>query len=50
MTMDVPSTHLGLNVFGQLAAGYARTERMPLLFIGHGNPMLAITDNVLRRT
>ncbi len=48
--MDATSTRLSLNVFGQLAAGYARTERMPLLFIGHGNPILAITDNVFRRT
>jgi 4,5-DOPA dioxygenase extradiol len=47
--MDPTVSSLGLNAFGQIADGYERTERMPLLFVGHGNPMLAITDNVFRR-
>lgn len=28
----------------------AKTERMPLLFLGHGSPMNAIEDNVYRRS
>ena len=47
--MDSTSASLGLNAFGQITNGYERTERMPLLFVGHGNPMLAITDNIFRR-
>jgi 4,5-DOPA dioxygenase extradiol len=33
------------NVLNQLTAGFAPTPRMPVLFIGHGNPMNAITEN-----
>lgn len=47
--MDSTSASLGLNAFGRITNGYERTERMPLLFVGHGNPMLAITDNIFRR-
>jgi 4,5-DOPA dioxygenase extradiol len=47
--MDGTPLNLGLNTFGHLADGYARTERMPLLFVGHGNPMLSITENTFRR-
>lgn len=46
---DIPVT-LGLNAFGHLADRAARTERMPLLFVGHGNPMLSITENGFRHT
>lgn len=46
--MNTTPASLSLNALGQTAAGYARTERMPLLFVGHGNPMLSITDNVFR--
>ncbi|MEI6775712.1 MAG: 4,5-DOPA dioxygenase extradiol [Chloroflexales bacterium] len=47
--MESTSASLGLNAFGRITNGYERTERMPLLFVGHGNPMLAITDNIFRR-
>ncbi|MEI7645446.1 MAG: 4,5-DOPA dioxygenase extradiol [Chloroflexales bacterium] len=47
--MDSFPTSLGLNAVGQIADGYEHTERMPLLFVGHGNPMLAITANIFRQ-
>ncbi|MEI7770464.1 MAG: 4,5-DOPA dioxygenase extradiol [Chloroflexales bacterium] len=47
--MDSTPVSLGLNTLGQIADRYERTERMPLLFVGHGNPMLAITDNIFKR-
>jgi len=33
------------NALNQLTAGFAPTPRMPVLFVGHGNPMNAITEN-----
>jgi 4,5-DOPA dioxygenase extradiol len=38
-----------LHEFGNLTDTYAATEKMPLLFVGHGNPMLAITDNIFKQ-
>ena len=34
-----------LNALNGLAEGFAHSETMPVLFVGHGNPMYAITDN-----
>lgn len=34
-----------INKLGQLNESLPNTETMPLLFVGHGNPMNAITDN-----
>jgi len=39
-----------LKDFGQLANTLEPSDTMPLLFIGHGNPMNAITDNEWRRS
>lgn len=34
-----------LQAFGQATDSFEPTERMPVLFLGHGNPMNAIADN-----
>ncbi|MDP1676943.1 MAG: 4,5-DOPA dioxygenase extradiol [Bacteroidota bacterium] len=43
----LPFTGSVMNLHGlkNLADDIAKTERMPLLFVGHGNPMNAIEDN-----
>ncbi len=38
-----------LNTLGSLAEGFAATDTMPALFLGHGSPMNAIEDNVFSR-
>ncbi|WEK38223.1 MAG: 4,5-DOPA dioxygenase extradiol [Candidatus Pseudobacter hemicellulosilyticus] len=35
-----------MNALHQLTAGLEPTEKMPVLFLGHGNPMNAIQDNI----
>jgi 4,5-DOPA dioxygenase extradiol len=34
-----------LNALNNLTAPFAQTQKMPVLFVGHGNPMNAIEDN-----
>lgn len=34
-----------LSELNKLTSGFGATEQMPVLFVGHGNPMNAITDN-----
>ncbi len=36
--------------FQSAAGAFPATERMPVLFVGHGDPMNAITDNAFSRT
>lgn len=36
---------LKLNAFHKMTTVFERTETMPVLFLGHGNPMNAITEN-----
>ncbi|HAQ38424.1 MAG TPA: 4,5-DOPA dioxygenase extradiol [Saprospirales bacterium] len=38
-----------LNLIQKIQANLEKTERMPVLFLGHGNPMNAITENVFTR-
>lgn len=38
-----------LNSLHQLTDAFGPTERMPVLFLGHGNPMNAISDNSFTR-
>lgn len=38
-----------LSALNKLVDGYATTEKMPVLFVGHGNPMNAIEDNRFSR-
>lgn len=43
----LPVTGLAMNIneFGKIADAESPTDKMPLLFVGHGNPMYAITEN-----
>ncbi len=41
---DYPSA-MNLNELNKTAGSFGPTDRMPVLFVGHGNPMNAITDN-----
>ncbi len=36
---------LNMNTLSEMAAGLKRSERMPVLFLGHGSPMNAIEEN-----
>jgi 4,5-DOPA dioxygenase extradiol len=38
-----------MNEIERIAGSFQATERMPLLFVGHGSPMNAIEDNVFSR-
>lgn len=40
---------LKLNALQNIAMDFAPTERMPVLFLGHGNPMNALDDNIFTR-
>lgn len=39
-----------LSDLNRLTGAFGTTEQMPVLFVGHGNPMNAITDNVYSKT
>lgn len=39
-----------LNELNKITSGFTGTEKMPVLFVGHGNPMNAITDNVYSKS
>jgi 4,5-DOPA dioxygenase extradiol len=39
-----------LNDLKKLSGTLGRSEKMPVLFVGHGNPMNAITDNIYSKT
>ena len=43
----LPFTCLGmkLNDLAKISEGFPLTEKMPVLFLGHGNPMNAIEEN-----
>ncbi len=41
---------MNLREFGNTIQENAATDKMPVLFVGHGNPMNAITDNIYSRT
>lgn len=47
----LPFSSLAMNLkdFAHIVGQEAPNEKMPLLFIGHGNPMNAITDNIYRK-
>ncbi len=48
----IPLSSLAMNIkeFGNTIKDQALTEKMPVLFVGHGNPMNAITDNIYSKT
>lgn len=39
-----------LDELNKLTGTFGKTEKMPVLFVGHGNPMNAITDNIYSKT
>ncbi len=41
---------MDIKTFGNAILNHSDTERMPALFVGHGNPMNAITDNPFTQT
>jgi 4,5-DOPA dioxygenase extradiol len=41
---------MNIDIINSLATEITDSEKMPVVFIGHGNPMYAITDNVYRKT
>jgi 4,5-DOPA dioxygenase extradiol len=41
----LPFTGLPLKELGRMAAPFSNTEKMPVLFLGHGSPMNAIEEN-----
>lgn len=44
--LPVGTVAMKLNALQQLSGKFEATERMPVLFLGHGNPMNAIDNNV----
>lgn len=38
-----------MKIFDQLKTNFAKSDRMPVLFVGHGSPMNAIEDNEFSR-
>ncbi len=40
---------MNINEFGKIIDWEASTSKMPLLFVGHGNPMYAISENKYRK-
>lgn len=36
---------MNIKEFGNILQGKAESGKMPVVFVGHGNPMFAITDN-----
>lgn len=36
---------MNLNDLDKLSQSFSTTEKMPVLFLGHGNPMNAIEEN-----
>ncbi len=43
--LSMAGCKMNLNEFGRIFEDKGKSEKMPTLFVGHGNPMLAITDN-----
>jgi 4,5-DOPA dioxygenase extradiol len=51
MAATLPLTYstMKLNAFENLTDDFKSSEKMPVLFIGHGSPMNVLTDNVWRK-
>jgi 4,5-DOPA dioxygenase extradiol len=47
--MPLTYSAMNLNAFDRLTDSLESTDKMPVLFIGHGSPMNAITDNPFRK-
>ena len=48
-TLPFSAFAMNLNDLHKLSSSFEATELMPVLFVGHGNPMNAIDDNVFSR-
>jgi len=48
--LPLAGTAMKLNELNKLAENFGTSDRMPVLFVGHGNPMNAITDNIYSKT
>lgn len=49
-TVPIALSGMKLKAFENLAGNFSESDKMPLLFIGHGNPMNAIEDNQYRQS
>ncbi len=47
--LPLAGSAMKLNELNKITEGFGPSERMPVLFVGHGNPMNAITDNEYSR-
>lgn len=45
----LPLSTMNIKQFGKAVNETAKSDKMPVLFVGHGNPMNAITDNIYRK-
>ncbi|MBA3899030.1 MAG: 4,5-DOPA dioxygenase extradiol [Bacteroidetes bacterium] len=43
--MSIAGSVMKLNALNSMADGFSASPKMPILFLGHGNPMNAITEN-----
>lgn len=41
---------MNLKAFENISSGFEASDKMPVLFVGHGNPMNAITDNAYHKS
>jgi 4,5-DOPA dioxygenase extradiol len=46
---SLAGTTMKLNALNKLVEKYDQTDKMPVLFVGHGSPMNAIEDNIFSR-
>ena len=48
--LPLAGMNMKLEELNKLTGTFGKTEKMPVLFVGHGNPMNAITDNIYSKT
>jgi len=48
--LPLAGTAMQLNDLNKLTEGFGSTDQMPVLFVGHGNPMNAITENIYSKS
>ena len=48
--LPLSSLAMKLNELNKLSETFGASDKMPVLFVGHGNPMNAITDNTYSKT
>jgi 4,5-DOPA dioxygenase extradiol len=48
--LPLTASAMKLNELSQITDGFAATEKLPVLFIGHGNPMNALYDNAFTKS